>query len=205
MVNDRVTLVAAAYVLSPDCDAVILHVPAATKDTVDPDTVHTDVVEEAYETESELDAEADKSREPVVNDCEAGSANVIVWETLLTVKDRSTSSAAKYSPRTTLLTGGKKEMMTRLEGDPAWLAVIVQVPSSNNVSVGASYVPVTWHTEVVEDAADTVRPESAVAVRLTVPVANAWSPGFANVIVCSVAHSKTMSTTPSSISKPMYV
>ena len=96
-------------------------------------------------------------------------------------------------------------MMTRLEGDPAWLAVIVQFPSSNNVSVGASYVPDTWHTEVVEDAKDTVRPESAVAVRLMIPVANTWSPGFANVIVCSVPHSKTMSTTPSSISKPTYV
>ena len=77
MVNDRVTLVAAAYVLSPDWDAVILHVPAATKLTVDPDTVHTEVVEEAYETESELDAEADKAKEPVVNDCEAGSVKVI--------------------------------------------------------------------------------------------------------------------------------
>ncbi len=47
--------------------------PAATKDTVDPDTVHTEVVEEAYETESELDAEADKAKEPVVNDYGAGS------------------------------------------------------------------------------------------------------------------------------------
>ena len=97
------------------------------------------------------------------------------------------------------------EMMTILEGDPAWLAVIVQVPSSNNVSVGTSSVPDTWHTEVVEDAKDTVRPESAVAVRLMVPVASSWSPGFAKVIVCSVPHSKTMSTVPSSISKPMYV
>ena len=51
--------------------------PAATKLTVDPLTVHTDVVEEAYETERELDAEADKAKEPVVNDCEAGSAKVI--------------------------------------------------------------------------------------------------------------------------------
>ena len=71
-----------------------MHVPAATKLTVDPDTVHTEVVEDAYETESELDAEADKVKEPAVNDCGAGSANVIVWETLLTVRDRTTSSAA---------------------------------------------------------------------------------------------------------------
>ena len=88
MPNDRVTSAAAAYVLSPDWEAVILHVPAATKVTVDPDTVHTDVVEEAYETESELDAEADKAKEPVVNNCEAGSANVIDCANPVTMTDR---------------------------------------------------------------------------------------------------------------------
>jgi hypothetical protein len=56
---------------------VRLHVPAATKDTVDPLTVHTDVVEDAYETASELDAEADKANEPSPSNCEAGSAKVI--------------------------------------------------------------------------------------------------------------------------------
>ena len=61
MVNERVTSAAAPYVLSPAWDAVMLHVPAATKVTVDPDTVHTDVVKEAYETVSELDALADST------------------------------------------------------------------------------------------------------------------------------------------------
>lgn len=73
--------------------------------------------------------------------------------------------------------------------------MIVQVPSVFSVSV----VPDTVHTDVVEDASETVRPESEVAVRLTVPVGSSWSPGFANVIVCSVPHSKTMPTFPSSI------
>ena len=44
--------------------------------------------------------------------------------------------------------------------------MIVQVPSATSESV----VPDTVHTDAVEDASDTVRPESAVAVRLTVPV-----------------------------------
>ena len=55
----------------------MLHVPAATKLTVDPLTVHTDVVEDAYETERELDAEADKATEPSLSNCEAGSVKVI--------------------------------------------------------------------------------------------------------------------------------
>ncbi len=63
--------------------------------------------------------------------------------------------------------------------------MIVQVPSVFSVSV----VPDTVHTAVVEDASDTVRPESAVAVRLIVPVGSSWSPGFANVIVWAIPHS----------------
>ena len=55
----------------------MVQVPAATKLTVDPLTVHTDVVEDAYETERELDAEADKANEPSPSDCEAGSTKVI--------------------------------------------------------------------------------------------------------------------------------
>ena len=59
--------------------------------------------------------------------------------------------------------------------------MIVQVPSATNESV----VPDTVQTNVVEDASDTARPESEVAVRLTVPVGSSWSPGFAKVMVCS--------------------
>ena len=69
--NER-SLSAAAYVI-PWLRSSVLHVPA-TKDTVDPLTVHTDVVEEAYET-AEL-GEADKAR-TITQQLRAGSANVI--------------------------------------------------------------------------------------------------------------------------------
>ena len=56
----------------------MLHGPAATKDTVEPDTVHTDGVEEEYDTESELDAVAAGVKDPLLSVCEFGWGKVIV-------------------------------------------------------------------------------------------------------------------------------
>ena len=44
----------------PVCEAVIVHVPAATVLAVEPDTVHTDGVSEVNETGKPDDADADR-------------------------------------------------------------------------------------------------------------------------------------------------
>ena len=58
--------------LSPACDAVMVQVPADTYVTSAPDTVHTPVVLEAYETVSPEEATADSVTPPDANESSAG-------------------------------------------------------------------------------------------------------------------------------------
>jgi hypothetical protein len=73
-----------------------------------------------------------------------------------------------------------------LDALPAWLALIVQVPTVMNVSVPPLDIV---HTPEVDDVKATVNPELDVAVSVGV-VPKFFVPGFANVIVwetCGVA------------------
>ena len=58
---------------------------------------------------------------------------------------------------------------------------MVHVPALTKVSV----VPETVHTPVVDEARDTVNPESDDAVRVAVPDESCCSPGSLNVMVCA--------------------
>ena len=60
--------------------------------------------------------------------------------------------------------------------------MIVQSPVVRIVTVE----PETVHTEVVPDAYETVKPEDAVAPRLTLVVETAMFAGCAKVMVCGV-------------------
>jgi hypothetical protein len=63
----------------PVCDAMIVHVPAATSVALEPDTVQTPVVDEVYETaKPELAVALRVSPLPTV--CAGIAAKVIVWE-----------------------------------------------------------------------------------------------------------------------------
>ena len=75
--------------------AVSVQVPVARRLTVKPVTEHTEPVLEAIETVRPESAELDAVKLPRLSAFDPGSANVIVWDALLTVKDRSTSSAAR--------------------------------------------------------------------------------------------------------------
>jgi hypothetical protein len=58
MENDFVTCEAAEKLLSPACAEVIVHVPLLTNVIVDPETVHTEVVDEVFVTGNpEVDVE----------------------------------------------------------------------------------------------------------------------------------------------------
>ena len=73
----------------------------------------------------------------------------------------------------------------------------MHVPALTKVSV----VPKTVHTPAVDEASDTVNPESDDAVRVAVPDESCCAPGLLNVMVCDLRHSiSVMSTFPSSTS-----
>jgi hypothetical protein len=75
--------------------AVSVQVPVARRPTVEPVTEHTEPVLDARETVRPESAELDAVKLPRLSAFDPGSANVIVWDALLTVNDRSTSSAAR--------------------------------------------------------------------------------------------------------------
>ena len=78
----------------PGCDAVIVHVPGDTYVTSAPDTVHTFVVSEEYDTARFDDAVPANVTLPEAKLSSAGFANVIACATLPTSNDRDTSAAA---------------------------------------------------------------------------------------------------------------
>jgi hypothetical protein len=79
-VNDLETVVAALKSLLPACVALMVQVPAATRVTVVPDTVHTLGVElELKETLSELEALAETVKVPVPIVLPGKASKEIVW------------------------------------------------------------------------------------------------------------------------------
>ena len=78
----------------PACDAVIVQVPADTYVTSAPDTVHTPVVSEEYETGKFDDAVPASVTLTEAKLSSSGLANVIDCATLLMSNDRVTSAAA---------------------------------------------------------------------------------------------------------------
>ena len=65
---------------------------------------------------------------------------------------------------------------------PAWLALIVHVPTATSVTV----VPATVHWGAVAEVKATVNPDEAVALTVNVPEPSALSESAPNVIVWSV-------------------
>ena len=80
----------------PACDAVIVQVPGDTYVTSAPDTVHTPVVSEEYDTARFDDAVPANVTLPEAKLSSSGFANVIVCAALPTSNDLVTSSAALY-------------------------------------------------------------------------------------------------------------
>ena len=79
-VNDLETVVAALKSLLPAWVALMVQVPAATRVTVVPDTVHIPGVElELKETLSELEAVAETVKVPVPIVLPGKASNEIVW------------------------------------------------------------------------------------------------------------------------------
>jgi hypothetical protein len=76
--NERATGLAAANVPLPDCDAVIVHVPAETSVTDEPVTVQTALVELVKDTPSPLDELAVSETGPWSICVSAGCAKEIV-------------------------------------------------------------------------------------------------------------------------------
>ena len=81
----RETSVAANHSPSPDCDAVMVHVPVLMTVTVDPLSVQTPVVVVEYETARPDDAVADNENGATPYSRSARDAKVIVWEPLAMV------------------------------------------------------------------------------------------------------------------------
>jgi hypothetical protein len=147
----RVTSVAAAQFVLPAWVAWMLQVPAVTRVTEFPETVHTVGVVEARLTGKPELAVALTVNGTVVKVRFEIVPKVIVWVPCVTVKLRLTGAAAAQFVL------------------PAWLALIVQVPTA----IGVTVVPVTMHTPVVDEAKLTVSPELAVAFTVKAPALNA--------------------------------
>jgi hypothetical protein len=76
-VNDCVTSVAGWYLVLPPCDARIVHLPAATVLTVEPDTVHTRGVSELNNTRCRDDADADTVNFASINRAGSGRKEIV--------------------------------------------------------------------------------------------------------------------------------
>ena len=131
------------HVASPPWFAVMVHMPAATRVTVDPDTVQTAVVVEANVTGSPEVAVAETVKGGSVAARLGSGGKSIVWLPLKTVKVCATWGA------------GLKLAL------PAWSAVTLQVPVARMVTVE----PETEQTLGVVVSKATGRPELAVAER----------------------------------------
>jgi hypothetical protein len=157
----RLTGVAAAQFVLPAWVAWRLQVPAVSSVTELPDTVHTvGVVEARFTAKLEL-AVALTVNGTVVKVRFEIVPKVMVWVPWVTEKLRLTDAAAAQLVL------------------PAWLAVIVQVPTA----IGVTVVPVTVHTPVVDAVKLTVSPELEVAFTMKAPALRARLPRAAKVMV----------------------
>lgn len=137
----RDTGVAAVKLALPGWLASTVQVPADTRVSVVPLTVHTEGVVDVKTTARPEVEVAVRASGPEPSVCESGEVKVMVCVAAETVK--------------VLITGGAAAK-TAL---PGWLAVMLQLPAANNVTV----LPLTVQTAVVVDVNDTVRPEVALA------------------------------------------
>ena len=163
----RVTLkvrdksLAAAYVLSPTCEATMVQVPTATVVMFRPETVQIPVVLEVNVTVKPESAVAPEANVSLTNLC-AGWAKVIAW-------------AVPVEMLKLLVTEVAAEKVV----SPSCEATIVQVPSATVVM----FKPETVQIPVVLEAKETANPESAVAAEAKVSPTN-LSAGCAKVMVC---------------------
>ena len=159
-----VTDVAAAKAPLPAWLAVTLQVPAETSVSVLPLTVQTGAVVDANDTDRPELALADRVNVGVVSTWLPGVLKLMVCATgagAATVKLRVNAAAAAY----TVL--------------PAWLAVMLQVPTLTRLSV----VPLTVQTAGVVDAKPTVNPELALADKAGGALPSTWLAGAAKVML----------------------
>jgi hypothetical protein len=135
---------AGAYAASPGWSARSVQVPPPTKVTVDPLTVHTEVVALETVTVSPEVAEAVTVyvAPPVAAFVGAADVKVMVWVALATVNVCDFGAAAAQAAL------------------PGWLATTVQLPLPMRLTVD----PFTVQTEVVPDEKATARPDVALAV-----------------------------------------
>ena len=150
----------------PDWLALTVQPPTATSVSVLPLTVQTlGVVEEKLTAKPEL-ALAASAGGAVPRVWLPGEVKVMVCAVsgaATTWKTCDTVGAARYA----LL--------------PAWLALMLQLPTATNVSV----LPLTVHTLGVVEAKLTARPELALATSAGGMVPRVWLPGEAKVMVCA--------------------
>lgn len=161
----RDTGVAAVKVALPGWLALTVQVPAATRVSVVPLTVHTELVVDVKTTarpEVEVATRAGGA-DPSV--CEPGELKVMVCDAAETVKVLVTAVAA-----------AKPAL-------PGWVAVMLQLPAANSVSV----LPLTVQTTGVVDVNDTARPEVALATSAGGAVPRVWLLGELKLMLCAAA------------------
>lgn len=155
------TSAAGAKLALPACAALTVQVPAASKVSVLPVTVHTpDVLDEKVTGRPEL-AVAIKAAGAVPRVWLPGETNETVCVPATTVKVFETAVA------------GKNALL------PLCVAVTVQAPAPTSVS----RAPLTPHTLGVDDAKATVKREVDVAIKSEVATPKVWLPGDAKLIV----------------------
>lgn len=145
--------------------AASVQLPAATKVKAVPLTVHTAGVLDANVTGRPELALAIKAAGALPSVWLPGDTKVMVCAPWLTAKDCTTEVAA---------------LKLAL---PAWLALMVQVPTPTSVAL----VLATVHTVGVDDTRLTARPELALATNANGVVLKAWLAGAVKLSVCGAA------------------
>ena len=159
------TGVAAKYVVFPDCEAVMVQLPAAIKVIVVPLIVHTVGVVDANSTDSpevEVAASAGGAT-PMV--CVVAAAKLMVCAACTTVKFWLTGVAAAKVPF------------------PACVAVTVHVPADSRFKV----VPLTVQTAGVLTLNCTLKPELDVAISAGGAAFSVCVGGAVKVMVCEAS------------------
>lgn len=162
-VKDRVTTGAAATLALPGWLAFSVQVPAATRPSALPLTVHTAGVLELSVTGRPELAVADSTAAGVPRVWVPGAVKLMVCAAGAMVNEFSTALAA-----------AKLAL-------PGWLAATVQVPAASRFTAA----PLTMQTAGVELAKATGKPELAVATSTGTLVPSTWVPGAGKEMFCA--------------------
>lgn len=154
--------------------AATVQLPAATKVSTLPVTVQTAAVLEAKDTGRPELLLATNAAGLLPKAWLPGDTKVMVCAAGLTVKVLATEVA------------GKKLAL------PAWLAVMVQLPTLSSVAL----VLATVHTASVDEVNATARPELALATKATGVVLKAWLAGAVKAKVCAAGAAGAASSPP---------